>query len=462
MSLSVIILAAGKGTRMRSALPKVLHPVLGRPMVGHAVGLARALGAERIVVVVGYGRAQVEDYLTQHEAGPDLQFVLQSEQRGTGHAVLQARGVLEGQDGDTLILSGDVPSLSIDTLEAFVEARTLSATSPMALMTCNLADPAAYGRIVRSASGAVTRIVEYRDATPEQRAIHEINAGIYGVDNGFLWRTIGALTTDNAQGEYYLTDLVEVAAREGGASAFVVPDPSEVQGVNTRAELALVEHRARLLRNRALMISGVTMIDPATTYVDAWVDVATDVVLEPSVRLTGRTTVETGCLIRQGSVVEDSHLESGVVIKPYCHLEGAMVRQGAQVGPFAHLRPASDIGPEAKIGNFVEVKKSIIGAGSKASHLTYLGDAVIGEGCNVGAGTITCNYDGEHKHKTVLGDGVFIGSNTALVAPIKLGDRAYVGAGSTLTQDVPEAALSVARGRQRNIEGWADRLRQKS
>ncbi|MBH23895.1 MAG: UDP-N-acetylglucosamine diphosphorylase/glucosamine-1-phosphate N-acetyltransferase [Myxococcales bacterium] len=461
MSLSVIILAAGKGTRMCSALPKVLHPVLSRPMIGHVVGAARALGAERIVVVVGHGREQVEAYLTQHEGGPDLEFVLQAEQRGTGHAVLQAREALEGQAGDTLILSGDVPNLTVNTLDAFCEAAG-RAKGPMAVMTCELGDPTGYGRIERAASGAVTRIVEHRDATPEQRAIREINAGIYLVDNGFLWQSVGELTTDNAQGEYYLTDLVEVASRGEGASAFMVSEATEVQGVNTRAELARAEARARWARNHALMVAGVTMIDPATTYVDAWVEVEPDVLLEPGVRLTGRTRVEAGCVVRQGSVIEDSMVEAGAVIKPYCHLESAIVRRGAQVGPFAHLRQASDIGEGAKIGNFVEVKKSVIGAGSKASHLTYLGDAKVGVGCNIGAGTITCNYDGEHKHQTTLGDGVFIGSNTALVAPIELGDRAYVGAGSTLTQDVAEGSLSVARGRQRNIAGWADRRRKKT
>ncbi len=460
MRLSAIILAAGQGTRMKSSLPKVLHQILGRPMIGHVVGLARAVHAQRIAVVVGHGRERVEACLTDQEPGDDLGFALQAEQLGTAHAVLQARELLQDHQGMTLILSGDVPNIDPLTLQRFID-EAADARHPVAFVSCVVPDPTGYGRIVRDAQGQVLRNVEHRDATDEQRLIHEINAGVYLVDNAFLWTHLGAVGAANDQKEFYLPDLFELALAQGGLTAFVAPVAQEFEGINTRAQLAAAETFARARRNDALMRAGVTMIDPAATYVDAFAQVEPDVLIEPGVRVAGRSTVAAGCLLRQGAIVEDSTLEPGVEVLPYSHIVGSIVRQGARIGPFAHIRPLSDIGPGAKVGNFVEIKKSTLGAGTKASHLSYLGDATLGAGCNLGAGTITCNFDGDGKHPTVLEDGVFVGSNTALVAPLRLGRGAYIGAGSTITKDVPADSLGVARGRQRNIEGWVPRMRRR-
>ncbi len=456
--LCAIILAAGQGTRMKSSLPKVLHKVLGRPMIGHVVGAARAAGAQRIVVVVGHGRALVEEYLQTHEPGDDLEFVVQAQQLGTAHAVLQARDALSQVQGRTLILTGDAPNLRHETLQDFVRTSEQSGAS-LTFMSCHVPDPAGYGRIVRDEQGQVLRNVEHRDATEAERAIDEINAGFYAADNQFLWSNLSNVDSSNDQQEFYLPDLIAIARKDNRATAFVVSDSREVEGINTRLQLAQSETVARTWRNEQLMISGVTMIDPSTTYIDAFVEVEPDVLLEPCVQLRGKTRVASGCVIRQGCVVEDSVLETGVLLKPYSHLESSIVRQDAQIGPFAHIRPASEIGVRAKVGNFVEIKKTTLGEGTKAGHLSYLGDATIGKDCNIGAGTITCNYDGFNKSPTTMGDRVFIGSNSALVAPIVLEDGAYVGAGSTLTQAVPTDSLAVARGRQRNIPGWVARRR---
>jgi len=457
--LSAILLAAGQGTRMRSATPKVLHRTLGRSLIGHAVENVRGAGATYVCIVVGHGRDAVEADLRVHHGGPDLRFVVQEEQKGTGHAVLMARPLLAGLAGHTLVLPGDVPNLAPATLAAFVEHGT-RARRPVAVLTAVVDDPTGYGRIVRDPDGRLLRNVEHRDADEAQRAITEINSGVYLFDNAFLWENLDRIGVNNAQGEHYLPDLIELAAEHGGATAYVAGEPHEIAGVNTRVQLAAAEAFGRARRNEALMLDGVTMIDPASTWVDASVSIAPDVTLEPNVRLTGATHIATGCILGQGCVVQDTVLEEHVVLLPYCHLEGAVVRTRAQLGPFAHLRPLADIGADARIGNFVEVKKSTLGAGTKANHLSYIGDAIIGARCNIGAGTITCNYDGTSKHTTVLGDNVFTGSNSALVAPITVGDGAYVGAGSTVTQNIPADALAVARGRQRNIEGWVTRWKQ--
>ncbi len=441
---------------MKSSLPKLLHTVLGRPLIGHTVQAARDAGAERIIVVVGHGREAVESYLREHEPGDDLEFVVQAEQLGTAHAVRQGQPLLDGFDGHVLIMNGDVPNLRAQTARDFV-AKTLEDKHPMGFISCNVPDPTGYGRIVRDADGKVLRNVEHRDANEEEQEIHEINAGFYLVANDFLWKNLGGVGTDNQQGEYFLPDLISVAQENGGVTDFFVDDPDELEGVNNRAQLAQAEKIARLHRNHALMVSGVTMRNPESITVESHVMVQPDVVLEAGVSLRGHTQIASGCVIGQGSIIEDSVLEQDVLVKPYSHIESSMVRLRAQIGPFAHLRPASDIGEDAKVGNFVEIKKTSLGTGSKASHLSYLGDAQIGAGCNIGAGTITCNYDGKNKHQTTLGDGVFIGSNSALVAPLNLANEAYVGAGSTITNDVPAESLAVARGRQRNLEGWVKR-----
>ena len=456
MNLCAIILAAGQGTRMKSDMPKVLHEVLGRPLVGHAVGLARSCGARKIVVVVGCGREAVESYLREYEDRDDLVFVVQEEQLGTAHAVQQAQAVLDDHDGWTLILTGDVPNLCPETMAEFVKSG-LEGGTPLTFMSCHVPDPTGYGRILRDDAGGVLGNVEHRDATEAQRHIDEINVGFYLVDNRFLWKHLGNVRPENDQREFYLPDLFGHSRDAGGVTAYVVDDPLEVEGVNTRVQLAMAQEVARDWRNERLMLAGVTMIDPTTTYVDAFVELGRDVVLEPNVRLAGHTRIADNVVVRQGSIIEDSTLESGVLVKPYSHIESSIVRAGAQVGPFSHLRPASDIGPGAKVGNFVEIKKSVLGPGTKANHLSYLGDTTTGEACNIGAGTITCNYDGANKHPTVMGDRVFTGSNSSLVAPINLGDDAYVGAGSTMTKDVSSGALAVARGRQREIPGWVAR-----
>jgi bifunctional UDP-N-acetylglucosamine pyrophosphorylase / glucosamine-1-phosphate N-acetyltransferase len=454
-SLCAVILAAGQGTRMKSNLPKVLHRVLGRTLVGHAVGAARTAGASRVLVIVGHGKDQVQEVLAAEE-GADLEYVVQAEQLGTAHAVRQCEAALREHEGWTLILSGDVPGMTAHTLTDMVKTGVAAGT-PLTFMSCVLDDATGYGRIERDAQGNVLRNVEHRDCDEGQLTIREMNVGTYLVRNDFLWKHLGNVGSTNDQSEYYLPDLVALSREAGGVTAYVVGDPQEVEGVNTRAQLAFAERVARQRRNHALMVSGVTMIDPDTTYVDAFVEVGMDVVLEPGVRLMGRTRIAGGVVVRQGSIVEDSEIEADVVIKPYSHIESSVVRVGAQIGPFAHLRPKADIGPGAKVGNFVEIKKSTLGPGAKASHLSYLGDAIIGADCNIGAGTITCNYDGVNKHQTILGDGVFTGSNSALVAPIEVGDRAYIGAGSTVTSNIEAGALAVARGRQRNIPGWTGR-----
>jgi bifunctional UDP-N-acetylglucosamine pyrophosphorylase/glucosamine-1-phosphate N-acetyltransferase len=456
MELCAVILAAGQGTRMKSSLPKVLHEVLGRTMIGWAVQAARDAGAKKVVVVVGHGREAVEASLRQREAGEDLHFVVQAEQRGTAHAVQQAEPALRDHQGHVLILSGDVPNLRADTLKALVRRRE-EAGVPLSFLSCHVPDPTGYGRVVRDAQGKPLRNVEHRDATEAERAITEINAAFYCVDNAFLWAHLGSVGTQNDQQEYYLPDLLAIAREHGGLADLVVPQWQELEGVNTRAQLAKAEEVARERRNEALMISGVTMREPSTIRVEHGVTLDPDVTLEGGVTLRGRTHLASGVVVQQGCIVEDSRLEQGVLLKPYSHVEGSLVRSHAQVGPFAHLRPQSDIGPKARVGNFVEIKKSTLGEGTKANHLTYLGDAVIGKNCNIGAGTITCNYDGVHKHQTTMGDGVFIGSNAALVAPITLGDEAYVGAGSVITNDVPSLSLAVARGRQTTFEGWVSR-----
>jgi bifunctional UDP-N-acetylglucosamine pyrophosphorylase/glucosamine-1-phosphate N-acetyltransferase len=457
MTLTAIVLAAGKGTRMRSERAKVLHEACGRPLVAFAVERAREAGAGKVVVVVGHQADAVRAKVSQlFPAG--VSFALQAEQKGTGHAVTCARDAAPFEPGDVLVLSGDVPLVKLETVQAVVRARR-EAGAAMALVTMRPPSPRGYGRIVKDASGHVARIVEERDASPAERAIDEVNAGLYCFDAAFLAGQLGRMTPQNAQGEYYLTDLVRFAREAGRGVVATMADHVEMSGVNDRAELAVIEAALRRELNLAHMRAGVTMRDPASTYVDAGVVLAEDVELGPQVSLHGKTVVSRGARIGQGAVVIDSTVGEGVEVKPYSHLEGAAVGARSVIGPFARLRPATELAENVHIGNFVETKKARIGAGSKANHLAYLGDAVIGQGCNVGAGTITCNYDGVLKHETRLGDGVFIGSDTQLVAPVTLGDGAYVGAGSTITKDVPADALAFSRAPQTVKDGWAAKRR---
>ena len=446
MSLDIVILAAGQGTRMRSALPKVLHPVAGKPMLGHVIDTARQLGPRRVHVVIGHGAEQVRERL----GADDLDFVMQAQQLGTGHAVAQA---LPGLQADTvLILYGDVPLIGVETLRRLL-ARVDD--QHLALLTVELADPTGYGRILRDAAGEVQAIVEHKDASAAQRQIREGNTGILAVPGARLAGWLNRLSNDNVQGEYYLTDVIAMAVADGLVVATEqAADEMEVLGANDRLQLAQLERHYQARAARHLMAQGVTLLDPARFDLRGDVQVGRDVLIDVNVVLEGRVVIEDGVSIGPHCVIKDSVLRRGAQVKAHSHLEGAELGEGADCGPFARLRPGAVLGAGAHVGNFVELKNARLGDGAKAGHLSYLGDAEIGARTNIGAGTITCNYDGANKHRTVMGEDVFIGSNSALVAPVTLGDRATTGAGSTVTGDVPADTLAVGRARQRNIEGW--------
>ena len=450
--LHVVILAAGKGTRMKSATPKVLHPLAGRPLIEHILSTADQLKADSTTLVVGHGAGEVRSALSER---PGLQYVVQSPQLGTGHALMQAEPVLKGRKGIALLLYADVPLLEPGTLLRLLEAHR-NAKAVMTVLTAELADPYGYGRIVRDDEGQIDRIIEERDASADQRAIREINSGIYALSIGPLFEHLDQLATDNSQAEYYLTDLVGLYRQKGlRVDALRLDTADELRGVNSRLDLAELSQVVRQRKNRLLMMGGVTLEDPATTFVDIDVTVGSDTMLGPGVRLEGRTVVGERCRIHAGSRLTNVTMEDDVVVLDYSVIVDSRVGQGAQVGPMAHIRPDSVIGPEARVGNFVELKKTSLGKGSKASHLTYLGDSTIGEGVNIGAGTITCNYDGEAKHQTIIEDGVFIGSDSQLIAPVTVGKDAYVGAGSTIASDVPAGSLAIARSRQVVKPEWA-------
>lgn len=431
---------------MRSAIPKVLHPVAGNSMLGHVIHSARQLNPQRIHVVIGHGADLVRERL----AAPDLNFVLQDKQLGTGHAVAQALPGLSAEN--VLILYGDVPLIEVPTLE-----RLLEKVSPdqLGLLTVNLPDPTGYGRIVRDAQGVVQAIVEHKDATDEQRAISEGNTGILAVPGKRLTDWLGRLSNNNAQGEYYLTDVIAMAVNDGLVVATeTAHDPMEVQGANDRRQLAELERHYQLREGRRLMAQGVTLRDPARFDVRGEVSVGRDVLIDINVILEGRVVIEDGVIIGPNCYIKDSTLGQGVVIKANSHLDGATLHAGSDAGPFARLRPGTVLEAGAHVGNFVELKNARLGEGAKAGHLSYLGDADIGAKTNIGAGTITCNYDGVNKWKTTIGEDVFIGSNNSLVAPVDILSGSTTAAGSTITQEVPEGQLAVARARQRNIEGW--------
>jgi len=442
---------------MKSARAKVLHPVLGQPLASYPVGCALALGAAPVVAVVGHQGEAVKAALTGCFPQAPLGFATQAEQKGTGHAVSMAEPALVGFSGDVLILYGDVPLLRRETLEALRRVHAES-QGPLSLVGFRPADPTGYGRLVEH-QGRLARIVEHRDATPEERELGLCNAGIYLADAGFLWEALRGLRSDNAQGELYLTDIAAAAANAGAAVGVVEATPEEVAGVNDRRELA---QAARVLQgriNRAHMAAGVSLLDPGSAWIDAAVRLGEDCELGPNVQLRGATALGRGVVVGAGCVVTDSTLGDGTVLQPYSVLEGAALGARTTIGPFARLRPGTELADEVHLGNFVETKKARIGKGSKAGHLSYLGDATVGAGCNIGAGTITCNYDGVNKHRTALGDGVFIGSDTQLVAPVAVGDGAYVGAGTTVTADVPADALAISRAPQKNVPGWAKKKR---
>jgi bifunctional UDP-N-acetylglucosamine pyrophosphorylase/glucosamine-1-phosphate N-acetyltransferase len=455
---TAVVLAAGKGTRLRSALPKVLHRAGGRPLLGWVLAAAREAGCERLLTIVGHGADEVRERIGGEgsAAAGDVVWVHQEQQLGTGHALAQVEPHAAG-DAVLLVLSGDVPLVRPATLERLLQA---AESGWGAMAVAELADPGALGRVMAGPGGRLERIVEAADATPEELECRRVNAGIYALPAPEIFPYLHALDADNAKGEYYLTDALTAAAADGRRLTLVsLDDPSEAYGVNDRVDLARA-HRT-LLERRAeeLMRAGVTLLDPATTTVEPGVRVGEDTVIHPGVSLLGHTRVGGGCELHQGAWLRDAELGDGVVVEPYSLLDGARVAGGCHVGPFARLRPASVLLPGAKVGNFVELKKTTLGEGSKANHLAYLGDATVGAGANVGAGTITCNYDGVAKHATEIGDGAFIGSDTMLVAPVTVGRGATTGAGSVITQDVPEGALAVGRARQRNIADWERRPR---
>ena len=449
----VVILAAGHGTRMKSKLPKVLHPLAGRPLIEHVLRTANAVSPATVTLIVGHAADLVRERLGSR---PNTGFALQEPQLGTAHALQQAEARLAGKSGTVVLLSGDVPLLSEATLRRLIETHH-GAGAAATVVTAIVERPYGYGRIVRT-RGRIARIVEERDASPDVRQIREINSGIYAFDLAPLFDALRGIASQNAQGEFYLTDLIGIYRRRKlTVETLVVDNQQEIRGINSRSELAEVSRIVRQTKNEELMAAGVTIIDPATTYIDQDVEIGADTVIHPGVAIEGQSRIGAACEIHANVRIVDSEIADKTVINNFCLIIGSRIAEGASVGPFAHLRPETVVGEGAKIGNFVELKKTTMGPGSKANHLAYLGDATIGAKVNVGAGTITCNYDGTKKHPTIIEDGAFIGSDSQLIAPVRIGKGAYVGAGSSITEDVPDGALGIARGRQTNVAGWVER-----
>jgi bifunctional UDP-N-acetylglucosamine pyrophosphorylase/glucosamine-1-phosphate N-acetyltransferase len=450
--LAVAIMAAGKGTRLKSRHPKVLHQVGGKPMLAYVVAAAlRVSPPGDVYAIIGHEAERVRDAVS----GTGINFILQEPQRGTGHALMVARDALAHYD-HVIVLSGDVPLIWWQTIEKLRDFH-LAQKAAMTILTAEVPDPQGYGRVVRRRAGSpeVRAIVEEKKLTAAERELREINSGIYVFAVKPLYRYIDRLGTDNPHKEYYLTDIAALLVKaDERVVASAAADPHEVLGSNTRAELAALDARLRAWKCADLMQQGVTIYYPHTCVIDMEVEIGADTIIEPYVQLLGRTRVGADCRIQSHSVISDCELGDGTWIKPGCVLESSRVRSRAQLGPYTHLRPGCDIGEQVHMGNFVEAKKTTLGRGSKANHLTYLGDAIVGENVNVGAGTITCNYDGQRKHQTIIEDGAFIGSDATLVAPVRIGKDAYVAAGSSITEDVPAEALGIARGRQANKEGW--------
>jgi bifunctional UDP-N-acetylglucosamine pyrophosphorylase / glucosamine-1-phosphate N-acetyltransferase len=458
--IAIAIMAAGKGTRLRSQIPKVLHEVGGKPLLEHVIRAAvRIASPSDVYAIVGHEAERVRAAM----AHTGINFVLQAEQRGTGHALMVAREALRGYD-HVIVLSGDAPLITPETISRLLDFH-LAQHASMTLLSAELESPTGYGRVLRKSTNnpEVQAIVEEKSASSAQKKIREINSGFYCFSTKDLYAHIGELSTDNPHSEYYLTDMAGVLRQaRKRVVAWKTENPGEILGGNTIAELADLDHFLRMAKARQLMAEGVTIFYPATCVIDADVSVAPDTVIEPYVQLLGTTRIGTGCRIRSYSVIRDCDIGEGVTVRPGCIMEDSRIGAGAIIGPYSHLRPGSDIGEGTHIGNFVETKKIKLGKGSKANHLTYLGDAEIGAGVNVGAGTITCNYDGVHKHKTVIDDGVFVGSDSTLVAPVRVGKGAYIAAASCITDDVPEDALALGRARQVLKDGWAKQKRAKN
>ena len=445
MPVRLIVLAAGKGTRMKSALPKVLHRLAGKPLLAHVLDTAATLEPDSVTVVVGHGSEQVRETI-----GHDVRWALQGEQLGTGHAVAQGLDDI-GEDDTVLITYGDVPLTRASTYRALLD---VCDADTLGLLTLMMEDPSGYGRILRD-GGAVVGVVEQKDASDEQLGIHEVNAGVVSVRGGALRTLIGRIGNDNAQGEYYLTDIFALAVRHGLSIATVHPgDPWEVDGVNSRSQLARLERLYQAQVAEGLMDAGVTLADPARLDVRGTLETGVDCEIDVGCVFTGRCVLGANVRIGPHCTLADTTVADGATILAHSVLEGAEVGEGASVGPFARLRPGARLAADARVGNFVEMKNATLGAGSKVNHLSYVGDTEVGRGANIGAGTITCNYDGVNKHRTRIGDGAFIGSNTALVAPVEIGAGATVGAGSTIGRDVPAETLALARADQRHVDGW--------
>ncbi|MBQ9376298.1 MAG: bifunctional UDP-N-acetylglucosamine diphosphorylase/glucosamine-1-phosphate N-acetyltransferase GlmU [Schwartzia sp.] len=449
--LIAVILAAGKGTRMKSALPKVLHRVCGKAMVSHVLDAAKAAGARRNVVVVGFGAEAVREALSDA-----AEVVVQEEQLGTGHAVLQTETCLAGERGTVMILCGDTPLLTTALLKRLYDAHVTS-KAQATVLTAILPDATGYGRVIRTAAGDVEKIVEHKDATEDERKVREVNAGIYCFEKEALFAALRKVGCDNAQGEYYLPDALAIIREAGGKiAALAADDFEETLGVNSRAQLAEAEKILRRRKNRALMDEGVTLMDPDSTFVDTDVIVGRDTVIYPFTWLEGATTVGEGCVLGPSSRFSDARIGDGVTAH-FVYAHECEIGDGVTMGPYVHLRPGTKLAKDVKIGNFVEVKNSVIGEGSKLPHLQYIGDCDMGAGVNMGCGTITVNYDGRNKFRTTIGDRAFVGCNSNLVAPVSVGNDAYIAAGSTVTRDVPPENLAVARARQKNIPNWSDR-----
>lgn len=449
MQLAAVILAAGKGTRMKSQLPKVMHRVGGRPMVEHVLLSVKKVGAQKTVLVLGH-----QGELIANLVGDRSEIAYQYEQLGTAHALMQTQGLLGNYKGDILVLCGDTPLVRPETLNELYRQHIKQGNSATVL-TAILSDPQGYGRIIRNTEGGLEKIVEQKDGKPAELAVKEINTGIYCFCSNGLFEALAAVDANNAQGEYYLTDIIQYYAREGKkVGAVVVDDPEEISGINDRIQLAAVEGLLRRRILERLMLTGVTVVDPISTFIDDSVEIGPDSVIYPYTFIEGKSKIGENCIIGPSARVVNSSIGSGVTVQNSIILESS-VADGCNIGPFAYIRPGCKLESQVKVGDFVELKNVRIGQGSKVPHLSYVGDAEVGSGANIGAGTITCNYDGEKKSLTVIGDNAFIGSNTNLVAPVVVGREAYTGAGSTITRDVPSGALGVARGKQKNIDNWA-------
>lgn len=453
MKRMAIVLAAGQGKRMKSKLYKVLHPVCGKPMVGHVLDAVESVDCERTVVIVGHGAEAVQQFL-----GNRAEYALQAEQLGTGHAVKQAKALLDGEEGTTLVICGDTPLVTPETLAQLMELHNRAQASAT-ILTAELNDPTGYGRVIRAEDGSVLKIVEQKDCTTEEQLVKEINTGTYCFDNVKLFAALEQIRNDNAQQEYYLTDVIGIMKAQGDiVQAYCTPDNSEAIGVNDRLVLSEAERFMRERINKRHMLNGVTIIDPANTYIESGVVIGADTIIEPGTSLRGNTTVGGECVIGPNSEIVDSTIGDQVHIKQSV-LSEAIVGDESSVGPFAYLRPGARLGKQVKVGDFVEIKNASLDDQTKVSHLSYIGDAEVGKNVNVGCGAITVNYDGFNKSLTQIGDDAFIGSNVNLIAPIKVGTGAYVVAGSTITHPVPDNDLAIARERQVNKPGYAEKIR---